>query len=239
VHTREYEFVIVGSGAGGATLARELNKRGKEVLVVERGQLEEKVGTLRDTMRYFDLSKITKMPATSQEGVTPYRAFMAGGSTVVDCGNRTRCLEEELAGFGILLEEEFAEAEKEMGASPIAEGLLSQGSERIWWAANELGYQMDLMPKTIDPVRCQKCGMCAAGCANRAKWTALNYFEEAMQNGVDVVYNTMIEKVLVEGGRARGVTGIGPSGPGRIPGRRGGPRRWGTGESRDPPAIRH
>lgn len=40
---KEYEFLIVGSGEGGATLARELSKRGKEVLVVERGRYEGKV----------------------------------------------------------------------------------------------------------------------------------------------------------------------------------------------------
>jgi choline dehydrogenase-like flavoprotein len=72
---------------------------------------------------------------------------------------------------------------------------------------------MDLMPKSVDPVRCQKCGMCCAGCAHGAKWTALDYLQEAMQSGVDVVYNTTIDKVLVNGGGARGVSGIGPSGP--------------------------
>jgi choline dehydrogenase-like flavoprotein len=213
MNTRNYEFVIVGSGAGGATLARELSKRGKEVLVVERGRPENKVGAVQDAVRFYDGNQLTKLPAASKEGVVLYRTFMAGGSTVAACGNATRCLEEELAGFGIVLAEEFAEAEREMHVAPIAEGLLSEGSDRIRSAANELGYRMDLMPKVIDPVRCQKCGMCIAGCAHGAKWTARDYLDEAMQHGADVVYNTRIQEVTVERGKAQGVRGAGPSGP--------------------------
>lgn len=210
--SKKYEFLIVGSGAGGATLARELSKRGKEVLVVERGRYEEKIGTLQDALRYFDGTKLTKTPAKSKEGVILWRTLMAGGSTVVSCGNSTRCLEEELADFGITLDEEFAEAEREMNVSPIAEGLLSEGSERIMWAAKELGYKMELMPKFIDPVRCQKCGQCVFGCTNGAKWTALDCLEEARQSGADILYDTRIQQVLVENGKARGVRGVGPQG---------------------------
>jgi choline dehydrogenase-like flavoprotein len=210
--SRKYEFVIVGSGAGGATLARELCKRGREVLVVERGKLEGKVGTARDAMRYYDIEMLTLRLRPSKEGVMIGRTFMAGGTTVVAFGNAVRCLEEELSGLGITLQVEFAEAEKEMSVAPIAEGLLSEGSARIRWAAGELGYRMDLMPKVIDPVRCQKCGQCSYGCAYGAKWSALNYLEEAIEHGTDVVYGTKIQQVLAERGKVGGVSGFGPSG---------------------------
>ena len=210
---RKYEYVIVGSGAGGATLARELSKRGKEVLVVERGKVEDSIGTVQDTMRFYDMKKLKTGFATSKEGVMLLRAFMAGGTTVVAMGNAVRCLEEELAGFGITLEEEFAEAEREMDVAPIAEGLLSGGSQKIRWAAHELGYRMDPMPKVIDPVRCQKCAGCLLGCVHQAKWTALDYLREAQQSGAEVIYNTRIGEVLVNGGKARGIRGAGPSGP--------------------------
>jgi choline dehydrogenase-like flavoprotein len=175
---RRYEFVIVGSGAGGATLARELSKRGKEVLVVERGRHEAKVGTVRDALRFYDATKLGTLKR-SKEGVALVRTIMAGGSTVASCGCAVRCLEEELAALGIALDEELAEAEREMGVAPIAEGLLSEGSERLRWAAQELGYTMELMPKSIDPVRCEKCGQCVWGCITGAKWTALDYLDEA------------------------------------------------------------
>ena len=34
---KRYDFIIVGTGAGGATIAYELAKSGKQVLILERG----------------------------------------------------------------------------------------------------------------------------------------------------------------------------------------------------------
>ena len=104
---KKYQFLIVGSGAGGATLARELSKQGKQVLVVEEGVYERKIGTLKDSFRYFEGSRLMHIPKKSKEGVIIWRTLMAGGSTVVSCGNGVRCLEKELADLGITLKEEL------------------------------------------------------------------------------------------------------------------------------------
>jgi len=210
---RKYEFVIVGSGAGGATLAKQLARKGKQVLVVERGKYEEKIGTIRGNRRYYDMDKLTRTSfAKSREGVILLRTFMAGGSTVVSCGNGVRCLEEELSHLGINLEKEFDEAEGEMQISPIPEAVLSVGSKRIMWASAELGYKMELMPKFIDSMTCRMCGDCAWGCIAGAKWTALDYLKEASQAGAEVLYNTRIEQVIFQNGKAKGLMGVGPNG---------------------------
>ena len=72
---RKYEFLVVGSGMGGATLARELSRKGREVLVVERGRREKKVGTFQDCTRYYDANRLTQVPAKSKEGVVLWRTF--------------------------------------------------------------------------------------------------------------------------------------------------------------------
>lgn len=212
MESKKYEYLIVGSGAGGATLARELTKRGGNVLVMERGVHEEKVGTLKDAFRYYDSSKLTNIPRKSKEGVILWRTFMAGGSTIVSCGSGVRCLEEELGTFGINLRGEFTEAEAEMHISPIPEELLSEGSKKIMWASRQLGYQMELMPKFINPVLCTKCGQCVFGCVTCAKWTALDYLEEAKKGGADIIYDTKVQQVTIENGKAKGISGIGPQG---------------------------
>ncbi|MFC1909893.1 NAD(P)-binding protein, partial [Chloroflexota bacterium] len=56
---QKYEFIVVGSGAGGATLARELTKKNKKVLVVEKGKPETSLGTFQDAVRFYDGNKLT------------------------------------------------------------------------------------------------------------------------------------------------------------------------------------
>ena len=207
------EYLIIGSGAGGATLANELTKRGKSVSIVEVGKQEEKIGTFRDATRYYDSSsKLTRTPSHSREGVILWRTLMAGGSTVVSCGNGGRCLEQELSVLGINLEAEFTEAEAELHIAPIAERLLSDGSREIMRASKELGYCMEPMPKFIDPKKCRKCGQCVLGCSRDAKWTALNYLEEAVNNGAHISYGLRCSSVVVENGQAKGIRATGPSG---------------------------
>ncbi|MGM0421085.1 MAG: NAD(P)-binding protein, partial [Bacillota bacterium] len=167
MYDKQFDFLIVGSGAGGATLAKELSRKGKKVIVVEQGRRENKMGTFKDALQFFDTTKY-KTPRHSKEGVILWRTIMAGGSTIVSCGNSTRCLEEELDDFGITLDDEFAEVENEMDAPIVSESLLSEGSIKIMDSARELGYEMDLMPKFINPTKCQKCGQCVTGCSKRA-----------------------------------------------------------------------
>ena len=135
---------------------------------------------------------------------------MAGGSTIASCGNGNRCLEKELADFGISLDQEYAEAEEEMGIAPIDESLLSDGSRRIAEAAHNLGYEMEPMPKFIDPARCVKCGLCVFGCPQDAKWKATRFLDEADENGADLLYKTRVERILIENGKAVGIRAVGP-----------------------------
>jgi choline dehydrogenase-like flavoprotein len=137
---------------------------------------------------------------------------MAGGTTVVSCGNGTPCLEEELGELGIYLEDEFAEAMQEMKVAPLADHLMSEGSRHLMWASKELGYAMEPMPKFVDPSKCKKCGLCGTGCTRGAKWTALDYLEEAEAGGAGIVYETTVKEVLTQNGRAVGVRGVGPRG---------------------------
>ncbi|ASA77100.1 FAD-dependent oxidoreductase [Thermococcus sp. 5-4] len=205
------EYVVVGSGAGGATLARELSMAGKDVLIVEAGKYEEHVGTFRDSLRYFETTGY-KTPRTSKEGVILWRAMMAGGSTVVSCANGVRCLQEEFNDAGINLESEFREAEEEMKIAPTPKSLLAEASLKMLEVSADLGYRMEPMPKFLDFSKCVRCGCCTLGCLQGAKWTALDYLNDALAHGAGVLYETKVNEVIVENGRAVGVRGSGKNG---------------------------
>lgn len=194
-----YDFVIVGSGAGGATLAKELAKKGKKVLIVESGS------------NVFPLPFVLEK---SVEGTDIFTAYGAGGATVLANANGVRSLEKQLAEFGIVLEKEYEELEKETGLAPIHDSLLSpDGSIRLLEICKKAGIGMQKMPKFIDHTKCTRCGNCSLGCPSGAKWTALSFLREAESHGADVIYNTKVEKVIVQNGKAKGVECISANGP--------------------------
>jgi len=207
-----YEFVVVGSGAGGATIAKELAERGRDVLVLEKGADEERVGTFRDAVRYYDASRVLKRPRRSPEGVILWRTFMAGGSTVVSCANGLRALEPELATLGIDLTATLDAVEDELGVVEMDESLLSAGTERMREAAADLGYAFRPMPKFIDLEACRRCAHCTLGCPADAKWTARAFVAAAEDAGAAIRYRTEVTALRIEDGRIVGVTAAGPEG---------------------------
>jgi len=207
-----HEFVVVGSGAGGATVAKELAERGREVLVLEKGADEERVGTFRDAVRYYDASRVLRVPRRSAEGVILWRTFMAGGSTVVSCANGIRALDSELAALGIDMTATFEAVEEELGVVETDDSLLSEGTERMREAAADLGYAFRPMPKFLDLEACRRCAHCTLGCPADAKWTAREFVAAAEQAGAEIRYGTEVTALRIGDGRIAGVTAAGPDG---------------------------
>ncbi len=199
------EFLIVGSGAGGATLAMELARRGRSVRVLETGRYQRRLGSLFRALGFFDTTWPPIFPRRSKEGVILWRTFMAGGTTVVSCGNGVRCLESELRELGIDIAEELAETEEELGVTPLDEALLSSGSRALRDAATAHRRTMEPMPKFIDSARCARCAQCVLGCRPGVKWTALDYLEKARADGAETVFNATVREVVTKHGRAQGV----------------------------------
>ena len=207
------EIAVIGSGAGGATMAMELAKRGKKVLLIERGQYAKEIGTMRSAVfSHYDRCALR----TSKEGIIIYRALMVGGTTVVSCGNGVRVLEKELKDLGIDLTQEFKETEKELAIAPLSRNLIGPGSKSIMDAANRLGYEMEPMPKYIDAKKCVSCGLCVLGCKTGAKWSALSYIKEAEQHGTKILIKTDVRSVVTHNGKAIGLVAIGPKGKTRV-----------------------
>lgn len=210
------QIAIVGSGAGGAAVAKELAEKGeKKILLIEKGPIPtpKKIGTLKAAiLDFYDRCGLR----TSKEGIIIYRALMAGGTTVVSCGNGVRVLERELKNLGIDLTEEFKETEKELAITPLSNKLIGRGSRLIMEAANRLGFEMRPMPKYIDDKKCISCGHCILGCKTGAKWTALDFIKTARRHGIKFIKKVDIKSVVVHNGKVMGLVGRSPKGKVRI-----------------------
>ncbi len=184
--------IVVGSGAGGATVARELAISGIDVTLLEKGSFI----TTENAYQCYDNLDV---------GVELLKTTCLGGTTLVTAGNAMRTHQGELESFGISMESEFLELEDELDIAPLPETHFGEGTLKIMDAASSIGLSMDKMPKFINPLKCIPCGKCSFGCPRNAKWSSLNYLEEAKDFGANIIENSPVTRIIVNDRQISGV----------------------------------
>jgi len=189
--------IVVGSGAGGATVARELAINGISVTLIEKGK---KVTTDKAFQCYDNLDI----------GVELLKTSCLGGSTLVTAGNAVRTCQKEFKEMGIDLTPKLMEVESELKVETLPDTHFGEGTLKIMEAASSLGLPMEKMPKFINPSKCIPCGKCVLGCPRDAKWSSLDYLDEALKNGIQIVENTLVTRATTTDGQVKGVETLNP-----------------------------
>jgi len=126
-----------------------------------------------------------------------------GGTTTLATGNAVRA-DSALRDIGIDLSPEFEELAAEVPMTREHYRSWSDLTVRLFAAFEELGYDPQVTPKFMeDAGRCVACGHCVLGCRFGAKWTADRLLDSC--ENVIVKTGCTVERVVVEGGEARGV----------------------------------
>lgn len=215
----EADFVIVGTGAGGATAARVLAAAGHSVLLLEEGpnlvlrrRPLELLPAMRDTFRDFG-TQLAKGPA-------PFpllQGRLVGGSTAINSGIIWRMPEAvrrewaESWGLGELVEERglteaFETIEKETGVEETAEEVMGGNALLLREGARALGHQ-GLVTLRNAP-GCNGAGRCLQGCPSGSKQSMdRSYVPRALEDGARLHALARVRRVRIEGGRAVGVEG--------------------------------
>ena len=205
----EADVIVAGSGPGGATITRELTRRGKKVLLLERGIDQRRrlyYGTYLGPLLYSDRGSLL----FTREGLNIVRPLLLGGATSMFCG----CAEPPPPWlkdtYGVDIGAEIAEAVEELDVAPLPEELRGAASTRIAHAAQDLGYEWHAQSKFMKPARAARfdCGAkCMLGCRCGAKWNAAEFVDEAVAAGAVLKTRARVQRVLIENGRCVGVEG--------------------------------
>lgn len=205
----ETDVAIVGGGPGGSTLARELSKRHKRVVLLEKGRSDDRflgngfgmILRLEHELHFPFPIKRTK------EGDTVILAQCLGGGTLLFAGAAAWPDLEFWKRHGVELSQDLIdEAAKESWVQLPPDDFIGPGTRRVWNAARDAGIPFEKLCRHIDFKKCRpNCDHCLDGCKKNAKWTAKEYAEEAARNGATLLANTEVKSITIEGRVAGGV----------------------------------
>jgi choline dehydrogenase-like flavoprotein len=206
---RQTDVVVVGSGPGGATVARQLARAGKKVVLLEMGRDHRNAfyyGTHLGAMIYSDNHGLL----FTEEGLNIVRPIMTGGATNLFAGCATRPPAWLKQGYKVDIDDYVEETIEELDIQPLPDELLGQASKRIMEAGIALGYQWEPLMKFIRPARAARfdCGAkCMLGCRCGAKWTANEYIDDAVAAGCELITEAKVDSLVIENKQVGGVRG--------------------------------
>ena len=201
--TERFDAIVVGTGPGGASTARELARGGARVLILEQGSAAPLRGTLgqmatmalpgRGAWLHRDASLLV-----SGTGL--------GGSSALNFATAAPPPAAMFAAHGIDLAPALAALRAELPLAPLPDSLVGPMATRIMAAARAAGFDWHKLDKMIRPQACRSgCWRCVYGCPYGAKWSARDLVGEACRDGAVLRDRSRVHRVLLEGGRATGV----------------------------------
>ena len=210
----ECDVVIVGSGAGGATVASFLAEAGLEVVVLEAGPYRdassyptEPLAALTTLYRDGGLTVCDGRPAIP----TPV-ARVVGGTTLINSGTcfrtpepiLTRWSTEHGIDWATQLDPDYAAAEEMLEVTPVDPETMGRNGQLLRAGAEALGVAHE--PLRRNAGRCVSCSSCPFGCRLDAKRAMhVSYLPRAVRAGARVRAGVEARQIVFERGRATAV----------------------------------
>jgi choline dehydrogenase-like flavoprotein len=201
---RSFDIVIVGSGAGGGTVAQELSplcRDGVRIVVLEKGpKLRDEEFTGREVEMAKALYEDGGGFLTAEQTMTLAFGSAYGGSTVVYTGTSLLPPERVLQRWSVP-ELTFADLEQrarkymaENNVHLLEESLLNQNNRLFVEGCRRLAYRVQQFPVNLKG--CRGSSLCNLGCPNQAKQgTHRVQLPRAERNGVEVVTRCDVQRI--------------------------------------------
>ncbi|MFO0710307.1 MAG: GMC family oxidoreductase [Sandaracinus sp.] len=216
----ECEVVVVGTGAGGAVVGRELAERGYAVVFVEEGRLvrrDEFTGSSMKAHQEFYRGAV----ALGNAIMPVFVGRLVGGSTAVNGGTSFRtppwvldrwCEEMHTDELGpSAMEPYFERVEELLQVQPADRRFIGKIQDIIARGCDAHGWSHFVIQRNAPG--CEGSGFCDFGCRTDARRsTNISYVPPALEKGAMLFTKLRADRVLIEGGRAVGIEGVSPRG---------------------------
>ncbi len=213
------DAVVVGSGAGGGTVAAELARAGLDVVVLEKGgYASESDFHHREGDAYRDLYLYGLTLTTTDLGCRIIAGSTLGGGTVVNYTTSFKTPEFVLGEWAkVSGVEAFVNGELDASLDAVCERLgvnhdsSAPGSRDLLMerGLEKLGWHCAPLPRNVrDCSQDASCGWCGFGCRRGAKQSTMRtYLEDAAGRGARIVVGVDVRRVMINDARAIGVEG--------------------------------
>jgi choline dehydrogenase-like flavoprotein len=212
------EVCVIGSGAGGAVVAKELAEAGRDVVLLEQGGYYTKDDfTQREDEMMPLLYEEMGQRATVDQSIVILQGRNVGGSTVHNLCYCFRTpapildLWELEHGVRDMRYEQlvpsFERVERMLKVKPILPHEINTLNNKIRAGCEQLGYRGVVAKHNRE--NCTTSGFCLLGCPFDAKQSMLiTYIPAASAAGARIYANCAVRKIHASGGRARSVDGV-------------------------------
>jgi hypothetical protein len=212
----EVDVCVIGSGAGGAPVAKELAEGGMRVAILEEGEWWE-TDSFNARPREMMARLYRDAAQTVTVGVPPILLPLGsavGGTTLVNSGTCFRTpapvlerwqREFGLEAFGVAeLDPYFRRVERELNVSRVPAALAGRNADVVRRGAERLGLSGGYLYRNVRG--CVGSGVCAYGCPSGAKQhTGVTYVPKAWAAGATTYTGARATGVELDGRRVRGV----------------------------------
>lgn len=201
---QQFDVIVVGSGSGGAAVAKDLARKGKKVLILEGSGGNEIRGSFLWAVLHVFLPGKSMLFTPDLLGMV--RGLTTGGSSVFYYGTAFPVAHEMFKKHGIDVHKEETEARKELPIGPLKDEMVTPMARRIMESARALGYNWNKLEKFMYQDRWRpgyRFGY--YGDAHRVKWSAKMDVEEAVAEGAVLWNKALVKNIIFQGTRAVGV----------------------------------
>jgi choline dehydrogenase-like flavoprotein len=211
------DYVVIGSGAGGASVAYKLASLGHAVIIIEEGDYYNRQSLQGDSL--YSIKNLYKNRGFSMawgKKIFPvFSGCAVGGTTAINSGT---CIKypsyifdewEDKYNISIFnssyFDAKYLEASYMLNINEVEDKYIGEIGKKVKQAADKLGWENGPLPR--NSIGCDGRATCCFGCPTGAKQsTDVSFIPKALNNGARLLINTKVDKIVIKNNKAIGVS---------------------------------